>query len=333
MRVVPLDAATWRWPRGQVEPATFAGRRCVRFGDDANLIVAPRGVRMLDGTIELDLAVSAARSFHGLVWRRAPSTRTYEAFFIRPHQVGNPDAVQYTPVFNDVSAWQLYHGPGYWAPIDFPIGRWFRMRVSFAGDRGEVYLVDMTQPALVFGRLKAPAAVGGIGIQVGGPGLHVARFAYDDSPPVLRGTTPRLPRVPRGTIREWHVSDPVAEGSALSTATGWQPLTAEPTGLVNLARLHPVRRGRNTVFARATIPSATAMERPLRFGFSDRAVVYLNGKPLFAGNDTYRSRDYRFLGSIGYWYELELPLETGANELTIAVSESFGGWGVMARLI
>jgi hypothetical protein len=290
-------------------------------------------VRLRDGTIELDLAVSAARSFHGLVWRRDARARTHESFFVRPHQVGNPDAVQYTPVFNDVSAWQLYHGPGYWASLTFPIDRWFRLRVAFAGDRTEAYMDDMEQPALAFGRLKVPVFGGGIGILAGGPGLRVGRFAYDDSPPVLQGRTPRAPRTLVGTIRDWQVSDPVAEGSALSTATGWQPLEAEPGGLVNLARLHPVRRGRDTVFARATIPSATAMERSLSFGFSDRAVVYLNGKPLFAGNDTYRSRDYRFLGSIGYWYELQLPLEPGANELVLAVSESFGGWGVMARLI
>ena len=34
-----------------------------------------------------------------------------------------------------------------------------------------------------------------------------------------------------------------------------------------------------------------------------------------------------------YWYTLDLSLEPGANELVFAVSESFGGWGVMARLL
>jgi len=87
------------------------------------------------------------------------------------------------------------------------------------------------------------------------------------------------------------------------------------------------------VFARTTITSSVARTHSLEFGFSDRAVVYLNDQRLFAGDDTYRSRDYRFLGSIGYWYSLELPLEQGDNELAIAVAESFGGWGVMARLI
>ena len=72
--------------------------------------------------------------------------------------------------------------------------------------------------------------------------------------------------------------------------------------------------------------------RALELGFSDRAVVFLNGRALYRGDDTYRSRDYRFLGSIGYYDTLFLPLVAGVNDLVIAVSEDFGGWGVQARL-
>jgi hypothetical protein len=57
------------------------------------------------------------------------------------------------------------------------------------------------------------------------------------------------------------------------------------------------------------------------------------GRPLYDGDDTYRSRDYRFLGSIGWHDALHLPLEEGANELAVAVSEDFRGWGVQARLV
>jgi hypothetical protein len=330
---VPLDDARWTWPRGQASRATFAGSECIRFADTASFIGAPRGVRLRDGTIELDLAVGSGRAFHGLAWRRDARAHTYESFFVRPHQVGNPDAVQYTPVFHDVSAWQLYHGPGYWAPVEFPVGRWFRLRVAFAGSHGEAYLDDMDRPALVFGGLKAPCAAGGIGILVGGPGLHVRRFSYTDETPLLHGPLLRRVRNRPGTITGWWVSAPVREGSALRAATGWQHLACEPGGLANLARLHPVKRGRDTVFARATIQGEAARTRSLQLGFSDRAVVYLNGQRLFSGNDTYRSRDYRFLGSIGYWYTLQLPLRHGENELVVAVSESFGGWGLMARLL
>ena len=38
-----------------------------------------------------------------------------------------------------------------------------------------------------------------------------------------------------------------------------------------------------------------------------------------------------FLGSIGWFDTLYLPLVQGPNEFVVAVSESFGGWGVQAR--
>lgn len=336
MTRVPLDSPAWPWTARQAEWATHGGRRCIRFGESANLVASPAGIELTDGTVELDLAVDRHRSFHGLTWRQRGTT--YESFFVRPHQVGNPDAVQYTPVFNDVSAWQLYHGPGYWAPVSFPIERWFRLRVAFAGTRGEAYIDDMDQPALVFGRLKVPVSAGLIGIMVGGPGLHVARFAYDDRSPVLRGAAPRQRRLP-GSIPGWWVSDPFTESVALTgkrvdelfNGRSWTRLESEPSGLANLARVQPLIGRRNTVLVRTTIRCEEPAERALEIGFSDRAKVFLNGRPLFGGNDTYRTRDYRFLGSIGLWDTLYLPLLAGDNELVMAVSETFGGWGVMAR--
>ena len=60
--------------------------------------------------------------------------------------MGNPDAVQYTPVCNDVSAWQLYHGPGFWAPLAFPLDEWFTIRVAFRRRAGEVFVGDADAP-------------------------------------------------------------------------------------------------------------------------------------------------------------------------------------------
>ena len=101
---------------------------------------------------------------------------------------------------------------------------------------------------------------------------------------------------------------------------------------MNLARVQGIRDGRNTALARTTIHAEHARTRLLELGFSDRAVVYLNGVALYRGDDTYRSRDYRFLGSIGWYDSLHVPLVEGENELVVAVSEDLGGWGVQARL-
>ena len=266
--------------------------------------------------------------------------RTSSRFFVRPHQVGNPDAVQYTPVIHGISSWQLYHGPGFWAPVVFPIEAWFTIRVAFSGSRADVHVDDLVSPVLQVRELKRPPGPGGIGLLVGGPGLRVARFAYSAERPALRELPPPDHAPRPGVIRGWDVSDPfpeteVADVTRLPLEIGagraWTRLVAEPSGLLDLSRAHGVRDGYNTVLARTTVHAPAAQVVALEIGFSDRAVVFLNGQALFRGDNSYRSRDYRFLGSIGFWDTVYLPLREGDNELVIAVSEDLGGWGVQAR--
>jgi len=338
LQSVPLDAASWGWSAADAVPTEHLGRRCLAFADTG--LIAPLGdVEFTDGAVELDLAVTRERAFHGVVWRLVDD-ENYESFFVRPHQVGNPDAIQYTPVFHGVGGWQLYHGEGFGAPIGFPIDAWFTIRVAFTGARAEVYVADLESPALVIGELKRGVAPGRVGMQVGGPGLHVSGFRYEAGPITLRAPAPPPVTSAPGVVPAWWISDPFGEEAfpgdpvldpARLAARGWTQLAAEPSGLVDLARVNGLSDERNTVFARTTIHASRAQTKALELGFSDRALVYLNGRALFRGNDTYRSRDYRFLGSIGYFDTLFLPLVEGVNELVVAVSEMFGGWGIQAR--
>jgi hypothetical protein len=335
METVPFDSGRWAWDEAPPAAAEYRGRRCFRLSG--------RGVvtdlELRDGTIELELAVEPERGFHGVTWR-VQADDAFESFFVRPHQAGNPDAVQYTPVFNGIPAWQLYHGPGFWAPIAFPLGEWFAIRVVFAGTRAEVYVGDLDEPGLVIRELKRGPEAGRVGLFASGPAIHVARFSVGDDA-VLRPAEPDpVPPVP-GVVPAWSVSDAFAEDElagatsldpAFVAARTWTRLDAEPTGLADLARVNGIVDGRNTVLARAAIRSPRAQAARLDFGFSDRALVFLNGRALYRGDDAYRSRDYRFLGSIGWYDALYLPLEEGDNDLVVAVSEDLGGWGVQARL-
>jgi hypothetical protein len=329
MHTVPFDSGRWIWDGAEPTRAEHLGRECVRVESSGGTVT---DVELVDGAVEVDLAVGPERGFHGVTWR-VRDEENFESFFVRPHQVGNPDAVQYTPVFNGISSWQLYHGPGFWAPIAFPIDEWFRIRVVFAGPRAQGYVGDDAEPALDIRELKGPVVPGRVGVFGGGPAIHVARFAYSTEVVPL----PPLPPEPRldGIVPAWSVSDAFPEDEATSTppleGRTWTLLESEPSGLADLSRVNGIRDGRNTVLARATIRSARAETKRLDLGFSDRAVVYLDGRPLYRGDDTYRSRDYRFLGSIGYWDTLFLPLEAGDNDLVVAVSEDLGGWGVQAR--
>jgi hypothetical protein len=278
----------------------------------------------------------------GGVWR-VQDPGNYEEFYLRPHQSGNPDASQYTPVFHGLLSWQLYHGPRYAVPIAHRFDAWVRLRIVFAGLRAQVYVDDMETPALAIDDLKRTVAPGGVG--VGAEDFAPAwfsnfSFAEADAPP-LAGR-PGLPEAaPPGTIAAWQVSDAFPE-SALQGKTlldagdlagrRWTRLAAEPSGLANLARVQGTGRRSNTAFARAVIVADRERSARLDLGFSDRVRVYLNGRLLFCGDDSFQSRDYRFLGSIGYFDALYLPLTQGANELLLAVSEDQGGWGVQAKL-
>ena len=252
---IPLDDGHWDWRGAEPDRAEHRGRPCVAFGDSFGVATA-RGVDLPVGTVEVELAVARDRAFHGLVWHLADDAN-YESFFVRPHQVANPDAAQYTPVCNDVSAWQLYHGSGFCNEVKIPVRRWFTLRVAFADDRGEAYVDDLTSPALVFSRLRLPPAAGRIALLPGGPGVHFAAFAYDSAIPTLRGAPPPVKELEPGAVPGWWVSNIVAEGVAPAAARTWTYLESETSGLANLARVHPLGTTLNTVFD-ASARSATS---------------------------------------------------------------------------
>ncbi len=296
------------------------------------------GVSFRDGTVEFDLAVPDELGFHGLAFR-ATDDENYEHIYLRPHLGGLPDATQYTPVHHGVSAWQIYTGPRHSLPIDIEPDRWLRVRVAVRGGRAEL---SVDGRRLVFPELRRPVEAGAIGLTAS---ISAARFANlvvraDTSVSIgadVDSEVPPAAPVPPGTVREWRISTPFPESRldpARRLRSGelddlrWDVLVAGERGIADLATLRPHDPERNTVFAAVTLRARESALVPVRFGFSDRVLVYLNGRPLFRGNDGWRSRDYRFLGTVGQHYELVLPLEAGENELLLAVSESFGGWGV-----
>jgi hypothetical protein len=56
--------------------------------------------------------------------------------------------------------------------------------------------------------------------------------------------------------------------------------------------------------------------------------------PLFRGDDSYSFDRPRRDGLIGYEQaRIYLPLRMGENDVAVVVSDSFGGWGIMGRLV
>ena len=68
------------------------------------------------------------------------------------------------------------------------------------------------------------------------------------------------------------------------------------------------------------------------FGFSDKVQVFLDRRLLFSGDDRQASRDFRFLGIVGFWDTLHLPLAAGPNEIVFVVTDGTnGGTAAAAR--
>ena len=321
---------------GRVEE--HLGRQSLRLKGGIATIA---GAHLVNGWIEFDLAFTGERGFMGAVWR-VQDARNYEEFYVRPHQSGNPDANQYTPVFNGVSGWQLYHGPRYTVPVAYRFNEWNHVKVLFSGSQAEIYIEDMEKPVLFVDGLKRSPQAGGVGVSAGNfapAWFSNVSFAAMDTPPI-QGRPGAPEPVPEGVVPSWWVSDVFPE-SAVEGKTSlaeddlsrsWTRLDTERSGLANLARVQGIHLRKNTVFARKVLLSDRERIARLDFGFSDRIRVYLNRHLLYRGDDTYLSRDYRFLGSIGYFDALYLPLREGENELLMAVSEELGGWGIQAKL-
>ncbi len=244
-------------------------------------------------------------------------------------------------MFNGLAGWQLYHGEGYGAAVTYQFDKWSHIKIIISNGIGEVYINDMEAPAMVIHEMKREVAQGKIGVEAGNfAPAYFANFQFDDSATDLKASFKQPEDPPAGTIRQWMVSEVFAEDliqdliefkRSEMDSLAWVAMKSESTGITNLARISKIDKA-NRVFARISIQSESEQIKGLELGYSDRARVCLNERLCYKGNNGYGSRDYRYLGTIGYFDEIQLPLLEGENVLMVAVSESFGGWGVMGRM-
>ncbi len=328
-QLVPFDSDRWEILAGEL--VEHDGRRCLAgtavLGD----------VALLNGVIEVDLWADGSPSYPGIQFRRQAQGEAEEVY-VRPHRSPNyPDAVQYTPVFGGVSAWQLYSGGGYSAGADIPRGQWLHLKVEVQGGQARVFLGDGASPVLEVPHLVRTIAPGGIALSgARRPAALFSNFSYrtDDG---LLFEPPPPQDTPPGVITDWELSLVLPAGSLSRdrlpsddelAGLAWRPVGPEPSGLVNISRV--VRRSGaapESVLARTTLHAAAPRVMRLLLGYSDRISVFLDGRILFDGESAYRSRDPSFVGVVGPFDAVYLPLVEGDNELVLAVTESTGGWG------
>lgn len=142
-------------------------------------------------------------------------------------------------------------------------------------------------------------------------------------------------------VRAWRIAGPLTWTAGdtapavpdVARTASYRSVTADPSGLVELHRhvTMPAKSREVTAAARFRVTADPAGTRAFDLGFSDRATVCVNGRPVFPGEASY-SYAGRREGLIDFdQARLYLPLEAGANEVLVMLSDGFGGMGIMGR--
>lgn len=330
----------WDVKAAKFEFTTFKGKPALYLEKGVALL---KNATFKNGIIDYDVNFEAGRKF-AMVQFRIKDKENYEEFYLRAHQSGNPDAIQYTPVFNGISGWQLYHGKGYSNAYHFNFKEWMHIRLVIVDGKMDVYINDMSQPILQADELKRAPITGQIGFKTMLGGAYFANLTYKEiEKPQLNITNNSVQNSQKGMLINWKVSEPFnnleiediynLKKHKTYKNTTWTSLATESDGKLNLAKAAKKTKDNNTVLVKTIVTSKKKQIKQLNFGYSDEVTVYVNNKIVYSGHNKFRSRDYRYLGTMGYFDTIYLDLKKGKNEIIFAVSENMGGWGLKAKLI
>jgi hypothetical protein len=342
---ISFEGESWLLEKfGEAGQKEFMGRQSM-FLERAQLKLSGRDFSK--GVIEFDLATEKASGFVGVNFRDN-SEGSSEQFYVRFHQSGRPDSTQYLARLNSLASWQIHAGPNDAAAVELGAMQWIPIRIVVEGDRADIFVRDMETPLLHIAHLRTPNDSGGVTFYafdrpevISGAyfsRLKVRPLADGEG---VRGTPKEEPLVAETVFKEWQISAPISESiisegfvlqDELMGSLEWTEVAVEENGILNISRYHRKTDEADTVLVRLQLATDSPTTRLLRFGYSDRVRIYVNGKQQFFGNAQWRSRDHRFLGTIGLHDAVPLHLDAGENEIIAAVSESFGGWGFVGQL-
>lgn len=337
--VIPMDTTHWEITTKSYILENYKGKDAIYIKGGA-IILKDR--KFLNGTIEFDMYLKETPMFPGVIFRANNDFKDAEEFYLRPHLSGKPDANQATPTLKGVAPWQLYFGPKYSFPYSYNYEGWTHVKLVVNDDRAQVFLDHSKKPNLSW-KLFHTTKEGRIMIRGGGSAIHIADVVVNENEHTLVDFQAGEREPLEDLIQEWEVSDKFEEKllneanelTSLINARKWQgKITVEEGTAANISRQQELRDGKpgNTVFAKVEVDSKKDQLAFLEFGYSDRVVVILNGQPLYRGTNRWRSRDYRYLGTVGLFDGAYLNLKKGKNTLLLAVSEDFGGWLVTGRI-
>ena len=337
--IIPLDTTNWEISQqSSYIIENFKGKNAIYLKGGT---ITHKDISFKNGTIEFDLFLKEVPAFPGVLFRKVGNDG--EQFFLRTHLPGKPDANQAAPVIQGITPWQFYFGPKYSFAHDYNYNDWTHVKLVVNDNKAQVYL-DYSEKANLSWHLFHPTRAGEIRFQAGsGTALHIADIKINTEESQLKDFKPIERKPIEGLVQEWEISDmferkllddPSNISTVINQRTWGRKIQLEEGIAANISRQQLLYNGKpgETVFAKITINSDRDQIKLFHFGYSDDVIAILNGAPIYKGTNKWRSRDYRYLGTIGLFDGIYLNLKKGSNTLLMAVSENFGGWLITGKL-
>jgi len=336
--IIPIDTAHWDIQARSYVIETYKGQKAIYLQGGG---MRWKNNKFKNGTIEYDIHLKKVQAFPGVSFR-VDENFNGEEFYVRPHLPGKPDANQVAPITHGITPWQLYFGPKYSFPYEYTYDDWTHVKIVVNEGRAQVFLDHATKPNLSWNLFHDPKA-GDLGLRGGNQtGMHIANISINPEATQLKDFNPIERKPIDGLVSTWSISDRFEESELqnsnkikkLIESRQWKySVSVEEGTAANISRKASLLKNRkkNTVFAKLEFNSDRKQTKLFHFGYSDRVVVILNGKPMYWGTNRWRSRDYRYLGTVGLFDAVYLNLKKGKNTLYLAISEDFGGWLVTGK--
>lgn len=331
-----LDLVSWEFPKdSKIESSTHKGKESLYIDREAYL----KNFEFENGTLEVEIAANSKRSFAGFIFRE--QNHHAEKVYLRMHKSRMPDAIQYSPIFNKESNWQLYRE--FQNTTAFHTDGWNKLKVVVYNNQAIVFVNGIE--LLKIDKLRTNNKKGRIGFF----GLFGNWFAdLTFSPEVDDKLFPIIStkKNSTGIVKNWQISevhsiDDLKNNSVLNIAkkAHFDSFVTEESGLLPISKYRKkLSQGRfeknkvDFVITKLIIHSDKKQTKKFYFDFSDKLIFYLNKSIIFEGNNTFRAKGIQHTGHIGLNNNaLFLKLEKGKNEIICVVSEKANGWGLMAR--
>jgi hypothetical protein len=302
-----------------------------------------KNVTFTDGTIELDVN-TIGRGMPGIGFRQQDD-KNFELVYLRPDPAcpAFQACIQYAPQTHGVLLWDLF--PQYQVRAPLRENGWNHIKMVVSGRRLRVFVNDAPSPTLEVGRLEGDAMKGSLRL------LGPATFAnLVITPGAVEGLSPEPVKDPlegdRRVVRNWRLS-PFAElptgkdavyGDMPGASPEWKAIGTERNALVNISREYgqPLPRSKRAVaWLKTTIASDKKQTKKVEIGWTREVWVFLNGKLVYNDKNLFESDNERKFPDGRCSFDngtVTLELEPGNNEIAVALSNNFFGWGLMLRL-